>query len=382
MGLPSTSGIVSPLGLLASAAAAGVFLIFFTPLLPAVKKYFLRSSTLRRLKHANFIRVGTVKALNVYPVKSAKGIPLTSLHCGPFGVTPTSSSPLLDRGWLVIFGDSNRFVTMRQEPTLVLISASFDEGSHSLTLSAPRMSSITFPTPFSASTAGSHMLRRTKVFGVATSGLDCGDDVADWLSRFLGKPGHRLIFKAPASTERARDLSDTIPYTDFEAKPDLKYRHIAYQDEAPVLVTNSQSLASLNGQLEAPIGMERFRPNIVVEGSAAWEEDRWEHLAFCRRDIDPNRDSSGMKTVLRRVTPSARCKVPTVDPETGVMDPEEEPLRTLKSFHPWASFLGGESDSSFRAKAVFGNCMGIVIEGGVDEGDHVWALTEEFIKKE
>ena len=73
MGLPSSSGIVSPLGLLASAAAAGVFLLFFTPLLPAVKKYFLRSSTLRRLKHANFVRVGTVEALNVYPVKSAKG---------------------------------------------------------------------------------------------------------------------------------------------------------------------------------------------------------------------------------------------------------------------------------------------------------------------
>ena len=73
-------------------------------------------------------------------------------------------------------------------------------------------------------------------------------------------------------------------------------------------------------------------------------------------------------------------QVPTVNPETGVMDPEEEPLRTLKEFHPWAS-LDGEKDESQKSKGVFGNCMGIVVEGQVDEGDEVWALVSSYEKK-
>lgn len=70
--------------------------------------------------------------------------------------------------------------------------------------------------------------------------------------------------------------------------------------------------------------------------------------------------------------------MPTVDPETGVMDPDEEPLRTLKTFHPWSSMLEGEEDAGFRAKAVFGNCMGVVREGQVHRGDQVWALISDF----
>ena len=71
-------------------------------------------------------------------------------------------------------------------------------------------------------------------------------------------------------------------------------------------------------------------------------------------------------------------QVPTVDPETGIMDPEEEPLRTLRSFHPWSSMLQSEEDASFRTRAVFGNCMGIVIEGQVEEGDEAWVLVADF----
>ena len=70
----------------------------------------------------------------------------------------------------------------------------------------------------------------------------------------------------------------------------LRYRHIAYQDEAPVLVTNSASIVSLNTQVKTTMEMRRFRPNIVIDAASAWEEDAWEHLIFCRPGADPNTD--------------------------------------------------------------------------------------------
>jgi len=368
--------INAPTSLLVTSVAAGAsILLLFAPVVPLVKKYFRRLSSLRQLQAAKFVKVGTVSSLNVYPVKSGKGIPLPSIYCGPFGVSASSSSSLLDRGWLVVFGETNRFVTMRQEPTLVLIESSFDESSGEMTFSAPNMSSVTFATPFSGKNLP---IKETKVFGVASSGLDCGDAVAEWISKFLGRPGHRLIFKSPSATPKSRDIQETIPWGGINSKPDFMYRHISYQDEAPVLVTNSASLESLNTQLKSGIEMKRFRPNVVIDGAQAWAEDRWEHLAFCRPGMDPNADPGCRQVVLRRVTPSCRCKVPTVDPETGVMDPEEEPLRTLRSFHPWSSMLQSEEDASFRTRAVFGNCMGIVIEGQVEEGDEAWVLVADF----
>lgn len=376
----------APTSLLVTSVAAGAtILLLFSPLVPKIKTYFRRFRSLKQLQTAKFVKVGTVSSLNLYPVKSGKGIPLPSIYCGPFGVSASSSSSLLDRGWLIVFGGANRFVTMRQEPTLVLIEAAFDEASGDMTFSAADMSSVTFNTPGVTTTtttptsAGKLPIKQTKVFGVASSGLDCGDAVAEWIDKFLGKPGHRLIFKSPLATPKSRDINETIPWGGINSKPDLMYRHISYQDEAPVLVTNSASLDSLNTQLKSGIEMKRFRPNIVVGGGAqAWEEDRWEHVAFCPRGTDPNADPGCRRVVLRRVTPSCRCKVPTVDPETGVMDPEEEPLRTLRAFHPWSSMLPAEENADFRKNAVFGNCMGIVIDGVVEEGDEAWVLVADF----
>ena len=60
------------------------------------------------------------------------------------------------------------------------------------------------------------------------------------------------------------------------------------------------------------------------------------------------------------------------------MDPEEEPLQTLRAFHPWSSMLPAEENADFRKNAVFGNCMGIVIDGVVEEGDEAWVLVADF----
>jgi uncharacterized protein YcbX len=86
-----------------------------------------------------------------------------------------------------------------------------------------------------------------------------------------------------------------------------------------LLVTNTRSLEDLNRRLAEPVTMNRFRPNIVVDGNLPWEEDQWRTLAVGQGE-------------MRLVKPCARCIMTTVDPETGEASDLREPLRTLAGF--------------------------------------------------
>jgi uncharacterized protein YcbX len=136
--------------------------------------------------------------------------------------------------------------------------------------------------------------------------MDEGDAAAGWLSAALKTPV-RLV-RAPA---------------DYARRPNPKYadpeERVAFQDGWPLLVTNVASLDDLNARLAVPVGMERFRPNVVVTGMAAWAEERWAALTV---------HTAAGPVRLRAVRPCARCAVTTIDQETG--EPTgPEPLATL-----------------------------------------------------
>ena len=67
-----------------------------------------------------------------------------------------------------------------------------------------------------------------------------------------------------------------------------------------------------------PLPMERFRPNLVVRGTAPYEEDLWKRIRI--GDVE-----------LAVVKPCSRCAIPTTDQETGERD-GKEPLRTLATY--------------------------------------------------
>ncbi|HEY5622555.1 MAG TPA: MOSC domain-containing protein, partial [Gammaproteobacteria bacterium] len=94
---------------------------------------------------------------------------------------------------------------------------------------------------------------------------------------------------------------------------------LSFADGAPVLLTSEESLDALNGKLEAPVEMTRFRPNLVARVGEAFAEDRWRHVRVGHAAFDVE-------------WPCSRCPVPTVDPETGIRDGNREPLRTLSEF--------------------------------------------------
>jgi uncharacterized protein YcbX len=162
---------------------------------------------------------------------------------------------------------------------------------------------------------------------------------AAWLGGVLGV-ACRLVYLADAE---ARAVNP-----EFGAPGDV----VSFADGYPLLLCSAASLAALNAGLAVPVPMLRFRPNLVVEGAAAWAEYDWARVRI-----------GGV--VFRAVKPCDRCVVTTIDPETGLQPDPDEPLRTLKMFRRDA-----------RGRVLFG--QNLVPDGGgiVRVGDAVEVLTE------
>jgi hypothetical protein len=127
-----------------------------------------------------------------------------------------------------------------------------------------------------------------------------------YLSGFLKKPV-KLVY---LHDERARPVDPVFGRADD---------CVSFADGFPLLIATTASLHDLNRRLDAPIAMDRFRPNLVIEGATAWEEDTWRSLRI-----------GGL--ALRVVKPCARCAIPTLDPLTGEALENNEPLRALAQF--------------------------------------------------
>lgn len=95
---------------------------------------------------------------------------------------------------------------------------------------------------------------------------------------------------------------------------------VSFADGYPILLTATASLNALNdtiqGQGGAPVLMERFRPNVVVDGVSAWDEDGWAAIQI--GDL-----------VFDIVKPCTRCIVPTFDQRTGYPRSDKQPTRAL-----------------------------------------------------
>ena len=237
-----------------------------------------------------------VASLHIHPVKSCRGIAVDSFRM-------TDTGPEWDRRWMIVT-PRGMFITQRSHPAMATIAVALDGGS--LRLSAPGREALELPLDHGGPSWP------VVVWNSECLGVDAGDEAAGWLSAVLGEP-LRHVRQDPALPRHA----------------DPRYvgtatQRVSFADAYPVLLISRGSLAELNGRLPAPIPMARFRPNVVVEGVAAYAED-----AMARFRAGP--------VVLRGVKPCARCPIPTTDQETGERDPRQEPLRTLATYrHDYA----------------------------------------------
>ncbi|SFU41376.1 MOSC domain-containing protein [Halomonas korlensis] len=248
-----------------------------------------------------------ITQLAIYPVKSLRGITLEQATLQTRGLA-------LDRHWMVIDA-VNRFVTQRQIVEMARITVGLD--ADSLVLEHPSVD------PLSVSLEGrDRPLLEVTVWQDRCQALDEGQDAARWLSRVLGG-AYRLV-RFP-STER-RDV-----------EPDFLHgesAHTAFADGYPFLVASETSLAELNRMLAGKaldaVPMSRFRPSIVVDGAAAFAEDGWATLASLDETI---------RLGLRK--PCKRCKITTIDQQTGEIHVPGEPLRTLVEMNTRSDLQGG-----------------------------------------
>jgi len=254
-----------------------------------------------------------VRALNIYPVKSCKGIPLEKANIGPFGF-------INDRRWMIVVRKTGRFVTQRQIPCLSLITPSLDLVTNTLTLSAPNIDSVSIPIPTPEEEEKESVVP-VRVWSSSCYGVDCGDEVATWLTSYVNNStedenyGLGLV-RLPHNHQR-------LVHPNFQLDDPDVLNNVSFADGYPFLVISEQSLEALNSRLESKLLMNRFRPNIVV--SAQFDpffEDNWKKITF----------SSCENITFYGVKKCDRCKVTTVIQETGVVSSVGEPLRTLATF--------------------------------------------------
>lgn len=239
-----------------------------------------------------------VARLTVYPVKSLKGIELAKSEICNHGLA-------WDRRWMLV-DTQQRFITQRQLPSLATISVTLTD--QALVLSHPNVDPLSIPLEDPKGN-----LRLVKVWNDHCKALPESEDVSQWLEAALGEQA-KGISLVRFATEFTRPVED-----DFLAGGEA---HTYFSDGYPFLVTTTGSLEALNQALiaagSAPVPMNRFRPNIVVECDDAWSEDQWATLSHSRNIF---------QLTLRKSC--QRCKVTTVDQLTGTIPEQTEPLKTL-----------------------------------------------------
>ncbi len=228
-----------------------------------------------------------VSGLYVYPIKSCRGFSVAQWPVVARGF-------FADRRWMVVDRDGN-FVTQRQLTKLSQVRTQLD--SESLSISAPGFSSVIVPLQHQAQP------RTVRVWQDQVEACGHAEGSA-WFSEFLHAP-HELVYmpdgqRRPVNPARAR-AGDIV----------------SFADGYPFLLISESSLADLNARLLSPIGMDRFRPNIVIADTQPFAEDDYRQVWLG-------------EISFRGVKRCDRCSVTTIDPATG--ERGKEPLKTLATY--------------------------------------------------
>ncbi|MCJ8240185.1 MOSC domain-containing protein [Peteryoungia algae] len=217
--------------------------------------------------------------LFIYPFKSARGIALPQARIDAMGLAGDRRMMLVD--------PSGQFITQRELPELARLTALPAAAYLTLRLEDGREMMVAPPQPDNRMDVA--IWRSIVSAAVAHDSIN--DKLSDWFARPV-----KLVFldgqsRRQASAEWAGENSP-----------------MGFADGYQILVTTSASLRALNEDMarhgEGDVGMDRFRPNIVVDCDEAWAEDAWTGLEI-----------GGIRFDF--VKPCPRCIMTTQDQQTG-----------------------------------------------------------------
>lgn len=228
-----------------------------------------------------------------YPIKSCAGIQHQKVSINALGLE-------FDRQWMVIDADG-RFISQRKYPKMALIQPAIH--GDRLHLQAPGMADISCAIKPSADTCEATVWKDTLTVDKTDT------DINQWLSSYLDSSVQ--LVRYGTQSQRQVDLQPTQT-----AQP------VAFADAFPLLVTHQASLEQLNTQLSQAVGMERFRPNVVVSSDQpAWQELQWQQLG-------------SDEVIIEVAKPCVRCVMTGVDQSQGEQTGSEV-LKTLKQKFPY-----------------------------------------------
>ncbi|MEO0340344.1 MAG: MOSC N-terminal beta barrel domain-containing protein [Bacteroidota bacterium] len=232
--------------------------------------------------------------INIFPIKSVTGIKVNEAILEPKGLA-------LDRRWMLVDEDG-MFLTQRKDPKMSQIVLSFDQINDKIIIShrSKNMGQIAMSLTKELDTE----IIKVQVWDDICDAQEVGGVYNEWFSQALERKC-RLVFM-PDTSNRPVNQKYAEPKDD-----------VSFADGFPFLLANQASLDDLNGRMEAPVSMDRFRANFIIEGLSAWQEDHWS--SFQIGDVP-----------FRSVKPCARCTLLTVNPLTG--EKGAEPLKTLSTF--------------------------------------------------
>ncbi|XP_013404530.1 mitochondrial amidoxime reducing component 2 [Lingula anatina] len=289
-----------------------------------------------------FRLVGRVADLIIYPVKSAKGVSVEAAQVSKLGL---KSGDMMDRHWMVS-KENGTFANIAEQPRLAAVNVTISDNH--ICLDAEGMDTLNLPITMTLS--NDSKVLDLKMRDMETVGMDCGDAAAAWISKYLKKDGMRFVYSHPSLPKQEIRKKNT--YYINRCRPSDK---TAFADYSAVMLMTEPSLNNVNKALPdgKHVEVSWFRPNVVVSGCGEFAEDSWQKLR-----IGDN--------YFRQVKLCQRCIVVTVDPDTGIRDPDTEPLKTMRRYrqHP-----------EYRDNPILGINLAIDKFGGtIKVGDPVYAV--------
>ena len=244
-----------------------------------------------------------VTDIYIYPVKSLKGIPLKEAETGLRGFK-------YDREWMITDSDY-QFLTQREIEAMATITVSIAKDFLLLQSSKGNELKINLNAKRGESV-------QVSVWRDTCNAYDEGEAASYWLTDELGYWQGKTLRLVRFCSDRKRPVP-------------AKYLHgreaeSAFSDQFPYLITSLDSLKKLNEGLrengKQEVTMARFRPNIVVSDIASIEN---------KTSLDLISQDGHYEFGLRK--PCKRCKITTINQDTGEIIDFKEPLSTLTSLN-------------------------------------------------
>ena len=232
-----------------------------------------------------------VTDLFIYPIKSLGGIRIESSTIDERGL-------MHDRRWVLI-DENNRFITQRETPTLVFFSTEIVDKHLKVSDSRNQSDYILielFP-------QGGEVVS-VQIWDDMCDSILVSEEASNWFSAKL-EMKLRLAYM-PTTTKRLVD-------TNYAKEDEVT----GFSDGYPILLLGSASLEDLNKRLDQPVGMDRFRPNIVFSGGMAFDEDLMHKITI-------------NNVLMHGVKLCARCIMTTTNQQTAELS--KEPLYTLSTY--------------------------------------------------